>query len=381
MRSVLFVIGCLELGGAERQLSLLASELVKRGWSVKVFVLEKRGPLVDFLDRQNVTVIDGKYKSNLDNKLFKSISLFSSMIRLYLLILFQRPSVVHGFLPLTNFFAALTGRLAFIGRVITSRRGLGTHQERNRFWSMFDRISNRFSDKITANSKAVAFDTQIRDQYPAEKIHIIPNGLVFEEFDTSPGSRKEQRDILNLVSTDLALVMVANLIPYKGHSDLLTAFSMIKNNCPNLKLFLGGSDSAGIKENLIAQARELDIEDNIIFLGQVKDIPRLLSAMDIGILASHEEGLPNALIEKIAAGLPVIATNVGGCAEIITDVPDCYLVPAKSPSDIADAINRAYKNISTSKRQSDLRAQIIRTRYSVSKMVDAYEELYNKSSV
>ena len=169
---------------------------------------------------------------------------------------------------------------------------------------------------VTANSRAVAADTQLRDGYDASRIIVIPNGLDFEGIDDMQEHRNEVRQELGLQASDVAVVCVANLMPYKGHKELIDAFARVASADDRLKLFLIGDDR-GIAADLSGQALGLGMSDRIMFLGGRSDVPRLLSAMDIGTLPSHEEGFSNALLEKLAAGLPVAATNVGGNPEAL----------------------------------------------------------------
>ena len=196
------------------------------------------------------------------------------------------------------------------------------HQDRHPAWKQLDRIANAWSDVITANSRAVAGDTEARDGYDASRIIVIPNGVDFTGIDEACGHRDEARNRLGLSKTDIAIAMVANLIPYKGHRELIEAFARIAADDHRLKLFLIGEDR-GIAGDLIRDARRLGVESRIILMGQRNDVPTLLSAMDVGVMSSHEEGFSNALLEKLAVGLPVVATNVGGNPEALETMPDC----------------------------------------------------------
>jgi glycosyltransferase involved in cell wall biosynthesis len=102
----------------------------------------------------------------------------------------------------------------------------------------------------------------------------------------------------------------------------------------------------------------------------------LLSAMDLGVMSSHEEGFSNALLEKLAAGLPVVATNVGGNPEALEGMPDCILVQPQDPDDLARGLTAAIGNLGADDQNRKIRQSLVRERYSVDAMVDAYERLY-----
>jgi glycosyltransferase involved in cell wall biosynthesis len=352
----------------------LVERLVVRGWKVSVFALEKSGQLVERFERTGARVLDGGYRATASAHI-KPLLLGVCEIRLLWNALTIRPDVIHSFLPLSNFMSALAGRMAFVPLLITSKRALGKHQDRHPNLKWMDRIANALSDVITANSQAVASDTHARDGYDVSRIVVIPNGLDFNRLDEARHHRDETRSKLGLSEADIAIAMVANLIPYKGHRELIEAFARVAADDPRLKLFLIGEDR-GIKEVLIGDARRLGVADRVNLMGQRSDVPTLLSAMDIGVLASHEEGFSNALLEKLDAGLPVVATNVGGNPEALEGMPDCILVEPQDPDGLARGLTDVIGNLGTDDQNRKIRQSLVRERYSVDAMVDAYERLY-----
>jgi glycosyltransferase involved in cell wall biosynthesis len=238
-----------------------------------------------------------------------------------------------------------------------------------------DRIANRLSHVVLANSNAVARDTAARDAYDINRIRVIPNGLDLSRFEGIEGRREESRRCLGLADGDVAIAVVANLIPYKGHRDLVAALALVIAKRPALKLFLVGQDR-GVAPLVVEDARRLGVESKVTLLGLRNDIPDILAGMDIGVIASHEEGFCNALIEKLAAGLPVVATNVGGNPEAIADMPGCELVRPHDPGDLARGLLAVAGRLPEPTADRAFRRQRIRERYSLDTMVDAYERLY-----
>jgi len=341
---------------------------------VDVFLFEKTGLLIEQLRQAGVPMQDGGYRT-LGSKIRKLISISLCQARLFWRLLWLRPDVVHGFLPLPNFMGAVAGRMAFVPLVITSKRALGRYQDRDPGFRWLDRIANALSHVITANSRAVARDAQARDGYDISRIVVIPNGLDFSRFDETRHRRDDTRNELRLSNADVAIAMVANLIPYKGHRELIEAFARIAANDHRLKLFLIGRDQ-GILQALIGDARRFGVSDRINLMGERSDVPTLLSAMDIGVMASHEEGFSNALLEKLAAGLPVVATNVGGNPEALEGMPDCILVRPQDVDDLARGLTAAIGGLGADDQNRKIRQSHVRERYSVDAMVDAYERLY-----
>ncbi|WP_292492764.1 glycosyltransferase [Mesorhizobium sp.] len=394
-RGVLFVIGTLDVGGTESQLVLLAKELKKRGWKVEVFALSRGGVLAQTLRGAGIPVLYGLHRPNsspppptsakTDAKpsivpntrpsVKAMLVLGAAVASLVVRIAWTRPRVVHAFLPLTNFLGALAGRFALAPLVITSRRGLGYHQERWPRLKRMDRIANRFSHVVVANSHAVAADMAARDGYDIDRINVIPNGLDLSRFDDIGHRREETRRQLGLEPGDIGIVIVANLIPYKGHSDLVEAFARASQGRPNLRLIIAGQDR-GIGPTLTDQAQRLGVGAKVRLLGMRNDVPGLLAGMDVGVIASHEEGFCNALMEKLAAGLPVVATNVGGNPEAVSGMPGCVLVKPRDPADLARGLIAVLDRLPEQAGDRELRQRAMQERYSTGAMVDAYERLY-----
>ncbi len=374
-RRILFVIGSLDRGGTESQLAILAAQLLKRGWSVAVFVLDKSGSLVLTLEGNGIHVFDGRYRFGTQLPLIKLLLLAKCQWRLMRCLLGYRPSVVHAFLPLTNFMGSLAAQLNRVPLIVTSRRGLGKHQDRHPYLRWLDWTANAFSHVVTANSHAVAADVERRDGYPASQIAVIPNGLDFDLFAKAVSRREEVRRILGLCAGDIAIANVANLIPYKGHVELLEAFAVLVKEGRQLRLFLIGEDR-GVGQSLSDAAKKAGVCDKVHFLGGRSDVPELLSAMDLGVMASHEEGFSNAVLEKLASGLPVVATDVGGNPEALEGMPNCEIVRPMDPADLARGMRSILSCLDVAREDAQTRRRLVRERYSVEAMTDFYERLY-----
>jgi len=238
-----------------------------------------------------------------------------------------------------------------------------------------DRIANRFSHVVVANSHAVAADMATRDGYDIDRVRVIANGLDLSRFDVIGQSRDDIRRRLGLEPEDVGIVIVANLIPYKGHSDLIDAFARASQSRPELRLFIAGQDR-GIGPALMEQAQRLGVGSAVRLLGVQDDVPGLLAGMDIGVIASHEEGFCNALMEKLTAGLPVVATNVGGNPEAVSGMPGCVLVEPRDPADLARGLLAVVQRLPEQTADQEYRQRVMRERYSIEAMVDAYERLY-----
>lgn len=379
MPSVLYVIGSLAVGGAESQIVLLIKEISRQGLNCNLFALETRGPLCDVLKRYRIRVYDGGYDSTAQLRK-RIVSFICAAFRLYRVLRQTQPDILHTYLPLTNFLGAVIGKFAGIHKIITSRRALGTHQDRYAFWKLFDRVSGIFSHRITVNSEAVRQDAIKRDKVDSKKLVLIYNGIDQRRLDVPAKKRSKIRTILGLTDRDTGVVMVGNLIPYKGHEDLLLALSKIVKNRGDVYLFLVGEDR-GIRPRLERLARQLNLSKQVCFLGHQDNVPAILMVMDIFVLASHEEGFSNALLEAMVAGLPVVATDVGGNREALKNGDVGILVPSHNPEALAAGLSELLNNSNRRRKLAESAKRRVINHYPLEKMVAAHRHLYTEDPI
>ncbi len=373
--SVLFVTQSLEVGGAEKQMVLLATHLKQQGWRCHVFSLEQKGALGPELARHNIVVRDGGMrKIDLRKAPWKFIIAMGVLLKM---IFDCKPAVVHSFLPLATFLGALCGRIMSVPLIITSRRALGKHQDRYAFLKIPDRIANRLSHCVTVNSQAVWDDTVQRDHINPSKMALIYNGIYTSQFAEINADRAITRKNLNILPDDKVIITVANLIAYKGHSDLFKAVKIVSKRITNFKVLLVGEDR-GIQERLMNEIKVLNIEHHICFLGLRHDIPQLMAASDLSVLPSHEEGFSNVLLESMAAGLPVVATSVGGNPEAVIDGVTGWLTPPHHPEKLAEKMIDLLDNEEKSKRWGEQGRALVKRKFSAKRMVSRHLALYTK---
>ena len=372
---VLFVIGTLNLGGAESQLLMLVRGLVERKIQCEVFALENMGELRKSFDELNVQVFGGQF-NNVSGKITKALQLIQAIYFLYKKS--RQVSVVHAFLPLTNFLGAFSGYFAGTDKIITSRRALGNHQDRWPWWKPLDKFANLISTFVVVNSQVVARDVIQRDGIDVRKLVCIYNGLNAESYSVGDSHRSTIREMFGFKECDIVVIIVANLIPYKGHRDLLEAFAKVYPLKPELRLMVVGEDR-GIGNSLKSYAESLNLTSRIDWLGLRRDIAYLLSAADIYICASHEEGFSNSVLEALAAGKAVIATNVGGNSEALEAGRLGFLVEPHNSDSLAGAIKKLADNPELRNELGVLASVVVKNKYSPQKMVDGYLALYAKN--
>jgi glycosyltransferase involved in cell wall biosynthesis len=205
---------------------------------------------------------------------------------------------------------------------------------------------------------------------------LIYNGVDYSSFESALSSRNRVRKTLGLDDDDRVVITVANFIGYKGHADLLQAASQVLKQIPSAVFLLVGEDR-GIKEGLKRQAFSLGILERIRFMGQRDDISQLMAASDVSVLASHEEGFSNVILESMAAGLPVVATRVGGNGEAVLDGVTGWLVPEKDPVEMSQKLVDLLRDPKRAKSWGETGRGRVKELFTVDKMVQAHMDLYN----
>lgn len=326
---IAFVMGGLEIGGTETQVCRLAAEMQRRGHIVEVTAMAHGGPLAEHLASQGVPFRIAHFSglSYRDQSRRPSVRValrsISDLIHYWRTLWRFRPDVCHVFLPGA---CNLTLPGAALGRIpvrISGRRSLPSqliHRTKDRPF----RVAARWSTNvIVANSQAVADDLLRTERVGHGRLHVIPNGVDIPESPSNP---------MNVPPVG---IVVANLIAYKGHEDLIAALRMLPD--PPRMRFVGDGPERSRLETL---ARDGGLAQILEFEGTVVNAKRLFAEAQFAVLASHQEGMPNAVLEAMAFGLPVIATAVGGVPELIEDEVTGLLVPPHSPSTLASALLR-----------------------------------------
>jgi glycosyltransferase involved in cell wall biosynthesis len=288
----------------------------------------------------------------------------------------RRPDIVNFYLPLPFLIGAPMALLAWVPHIIMSRRGLNTHFERYPGARTVERWLHPHVGVFVANSRAVARQMIDDEGVAAERVALIHNGVELAPFDR-PFDRAGARLELEIPNAAFVMIVVANLHAYKGHGDLLQALSGIAHRLlgPDWVLLLAGRDD-GVAASLEAKSHQLGIARHVRFLGQRSDIPSLLRLSDMAIHCSYEEGSSNAVLEAMAAGLPLVVTDAGGNAEAVLAGINGLVVPPREPEALARAILRIVEDRDLASQFGKASRRRVETEYSLAVCLDKYERLY-----
>lgn len=357
VRTVLLVIGQLHLGGTERQLALLAQSLKRAGVDVHVAALYDGGHYEQALRAAGIPVWRGSVARK-----SQVLKLLVSLVRFFLYVRRLKPDVLHAFLLHTCVIAGPMARAARVPVVVAGRRSLGDHLDGRPGLELAQRLTSGTFHAFVANADAVATDALRRERLPAGRVHVIPNALPDEVLAAPRDTRRTWAD-------PPVVTTVANLIPYKGHADLVEAAGRLPRRV--LLRFVGEGPE---RERLTALARQLRVD--VQLLGARPDVQELLRSSDVFVLPSHQEGMSNALMEAAAAGLPCVATDVGGNRGVLGDTG--LLCRAHDPDDLARALGQVLADESSARTMGRRAHERMRDVSSPAALGRAHLDLYRR---
>jgi glycosyltransferase involved in cell wall biosynthesis len=363
---VTIVTSRLDIGGAERHLGRVLPALKRRGVDITLYTMQRGGLLEAELQSQGVRV-EGPRQVKLLHWPRATLALARFLRR-------ERPSVVHFFLPRPYLYGSIAAELAGQRCRLMSRRSLTVYREKYPLLRGVERLLHRRTHGLIGNSRAV-FDQLASEVPDPRKLALIHNGIEMPTPATA-AERHRVRQLLGVADAALVIVVIANLVPYKGHRDFLDALALVKDQMPKpwLVLAIGRDDGIGVE--LHRRAQSLNIADNIRWLGEQPAADRLLCAGDIFVLPSHQEGFSNALLEAMAANLAVIATAVGGNLDAIVDSESGLLVRPRDPSALAAALARLASDPELRRRFAEAARRRLEQQFTLQRCVDRYEKLY-----
>jgi glycosyltransferase involved in cell wall biosynthesis len=320
----------LDIGGTEKHILRVLPELRRHGIDVSLFLLERGGKLEPVLANTGISIAGPEFVPlKLRRMLLAQWDLYRHLRR-------ERPDVVHLFLPAAYLIGSIASIFAKIDIRIMSRRSLDHYQARHFLVARLEKWLHRNTRVLLGNSNAVVNDL-VRESGDHDKVGLIYNGIAIPP-DVKPEQRMASRDILGISSERLVIAIVANLISYKGHEDLLDGLALANKRLPKgWRLLVIGRDN-GIGRALKEKVEYFGLTESVIWAGERPDAEELITAADIAVLTSREEGFSNSVIEAMARGIPVIATAVGGNLDAVVNGETGLLVPVRAPEAFADAV-------------------------------------------
>ena len=363
---IAYVIGELGKGGAEYQLIELLRGLDRGTYEPHVVSLSEGGFWADEVRRLEVPLTTLASRGHFD---LARVRALRTVLRTL------APAVLHTILWSANSY----GRLAAVGlgvpRVVTAERNVVA---RPRWQQVVERVLDRVTDLYLVNAGAVA-DELVRHGLPREKIRVVHNGVDLSRFPAFDVDRAAARAALGVPVERRLVAQIGRLAPQKDYPTFLAVAAVLARRFPDVDFLVAGEGPDGDALRRVALDRGLG--ERVRWLGVRNDVPRILAAVDVMLLTSRYEGLPNVVIEAMAAGAAVVATDVGGCRELVSPAQHGLLV---TPGDV-DGIAAAAAGLLEDEARRVVLARAARRRveaeFSVGAMVRRTCALYEPITV
>ena len=366
---ILYIITSSGIGGAEKILYYTATGLDYNKYDISVCSLKNKGEIARTLEKQGIEVcclhMGGR------ERFLGWLSSIITLIRLFPYLIRIRPTIVHSFLFRANILARIAGYLTGVPIVISSVRVMGGEKK---YFHYVERITSFMVDHYVTVSESVKRYIIDKSKISAEKISVIYNGVNIKSQDNS--YEQNPKMPFKIKDKDRILMTVGRLHKQKGHCYLIQAVSKVRKEFPKVKLLVTGEGEE--ENNLKKLVKSLDLMNEVIFAGLSSDIERILPMAELFILPSLWEGLPNALLEAMAAGKPVVATKVGGIPEIVVHGETGMLIPPRDTDALAAAIIDLLQNRLKAKDMGEAGRIRAGKRFSIYKMIEKTENLYQE---
>jgi len=359
---VAHIITTLNTGGAEMMLLKTLRNFGNDKYEHFVVSLMPQGNVGRIIEREGFKVYClNMKKSNFIAQIWKLTGILKK----------EKPQIAHNYLFHADIFGRLAAKAAGIPVVISSFRNENIG---GRWREILLRMTDFCVDAVTAVSKKVA-DTHVsRRTTKKDKMRVIYNGIEFKDYHI--GDIFLMKNNMGIEEGAFVALTVASLEAKKGHQYLLRALEILKDKGCKIKLLLVGDGRQ--KEKLEREIIKKKLQNEVILTGERQDIAEFLRVADVFVLPSIWEGLPNSLLGAMAAGLPVVATAVGGVPEAVKDNETGLLVRAKDASALAAAIERIMNDKALREHLTQCAKTYVKENFDIRQTVIQTEKLYDE---
>ena len=364
MIKICYIIGQLGKGGAERQLYELVKGIDRKKFEPIVISLSQGGYWSEKFRKLNVQMIELERKKNREfTRLFKLIKLLKSI----------KPDIIHTYMFTANSYGRIAAFIAGTPIIIASERSsIEIGKDKNRFGIYIDKLLASFTHGIICNSQKASESLVKRYSFNAKKIFTVHNGINVAGFLKKPSYNPKKKLVQKIVGA------VGRLQPVKNHRLFLDMAKIVSEKSDNNSIKFAIVGEGVLRNELEEYSQHLRIENKIVFLGERNDIPDLLQSMDIFVMTSLYEGMSNAIMEAMAAGLPVVATEVGGNSELVIDGETGFLCPSNDAMALADRVASLINSEKESERMGENGRKRMLNEFGIEKMIKETENIYMK---
>jgi glycosyltransferase involved in cell wall biosynthesis len=353
---VFLMTNTLETGGSERQFVTLSNAIDRNKFSVSLGCLKRMGLFVSEVNDLNEFSPGGSLFG------FRS---WQARLALSRFLRKNNVAVAHSFDFYSNLMLIPAARFAGVPVVLGSHRQLGDLLTARQF-----RIQNaafRLCDRVVCNSHAAAARLQ-NARLSQQKLTVIGNGLSTELF----------AGIVPVLPRDPEVITIGMISRMnhreKKHEMLIRVAAKLTPQFPRLRFVFAGDGP--LRTSLEGMVGQLGLSSNFIFLGDRRDVPAVLASLDISVLPSSSESLSNVILESMAAGIPVVAADIGGNPELVQNGKNGFLFPEGNEDQFAAALQTLITRPELRKQFGTRARELAMSEYSISRIRDQYQDLY-----
>jgi len=361
---ILYVFAALPIGGAEQLLVAELERLDKTLFAPLVCVISEKGPVGEMIEKMGIPLVPL-------HRMKKNQFDYGIIRELKKLILQEKVSIVHTHLYDGGKYGRIAARMAKVPIIIHTVHNVYVKSRIK--YHLINWILSFLSNRIIAVSGAVKESIVRYDRINKDRIQVIHNGIDLSKLE-GPFSRSEWRSEFGIGPEEYVVGVIARLEEQKGHIYLLEALSMMRDLLPLLKVLIVGDGK--LRSFLEEETRKRGLSSCVYFLGTREPISPILKAIDLFLLPSLWEGFSVAILEAMAAGVPIIATRVGGTEEVITSGQDGLLIPPGDAQSLAKAIEDALIHREKFQKMAIMGQERVCRNFSIENHVASIQALY-----
>jgi glycosyltransferase involved in cell wall biosynthesis len=362
---ILLLSTSMGMGGADQQILMLARAMRGRGHEVRIVALAPLGPMGLEAQREGIEVESLELERNL--------GAIPRVLRLVRIIRAWRPDVLHSHMVHANLLARAIRPLARVPALVSTIHSIN---DGGPLRMAAYRLTSGLVDRFTIISQLAAERYIAIGAVPAHRLQVVPNAVDTDRFRKLPGARVDLRKELGL-GDEFVWLAVGRFEPAKDYPTMIAAFARLATGRPASRLLLVGKGS--LRSEVEGLVRAAGVEEGVRFLGVRRDIPELMSAADGYLLSSAWEGMPVVLLEAAAVELPVVATRVGGVAEVVEDGTTGFLVPPRDPAALGGAMERIEALTWEVRATMGSRGRAhVEQRYGTASVMEMWDRLYSE---
>lgn len=350
---VQFVLGQLTFGGSERHVVDLVRKLDRDRFLPQVLCLRTGGPLADVLRQAGIACAEVPVLSWKRPPLWE----LCRAVRAF------QPDALCVYTYVDKLWGRLAGMLCGVPVILSAYRTV------RKPW--YEPLLLPKTTAVVANSQALQKSFRRMYHYPEERVLFLPNGIDLSRF--SPSCKLDARKILDLPLDAPIAAQVARFEPVKDHMTSLEAFALLRRKQPEALLLLVGHGSE--EQRIVERSRELGVQGAVRLLPPDSDVPKVFAAADVVLLSSQSESLPRVIIEASACARPVIATDVGGCSEVVLHGRTGFIVSPGTPEDMALRLGELFGDAERAESMGRNARELIAARHGQEVMAREFEKI------